>query len=316
MRRLLSAAACLIVAGQADAQLYTNNFETASNWTINQGPATTDSAVNTQFDYSTIGIPAAPSGSGTFGMKMQANQSSGVFGGVSASPTGENFTGNYKVTFDSWANVNGPFPAGGSGSTQMATFGVGTSGTVPQWPGGTQDSAWFAATGDGNSSSDWRAYSPVAPTRYGDTAPGVYAAGAVAGSTNQTNAYYSSFGSMAAPAAQLALFPQQTGTTLAGSYGMEWHVVEITKFDDKVNWVVDGVLIATIDASGFSFGGNNIFFGHSDINATSSSDPNDGDLLFSLVDNVVVTTAVVPEPSFGLLLLGTAVAVRLRRKPA
>lgn len=306
----LAVLACL--TGRAGAALYAADFETdqTANWTANIGPATTDGAANYFFDYSTVGIPAAPSGAGTRGMKLQANQSAGVFGGLSTSPTGLSLPAEYTLKFDWWANVNGPFSAGGSGSTQLSTFGVGTAGNVAQWAGGLQDSVWFAATGDGNSASDWRAYSSAAQTSYLDTAPGVYAAGAVAGSRNHSNAYYSSFGGVAAPAAQTLLFSQQTGTTLVGSAGMEWHQVEIIKTATTITWTVDGTLIATVDAGAVTFGGNNIFFGHSDTNATSSTDPNDGALLFTLIDNV----QVIPEPGTGAVMMLGAVLLGMRRR--
>ena len=57
------------------------------------------------FDYSTIGIPSAPNSGGTTrGMKLQANLSGDVFGGFSVSPTGENFSGDYTVSFEVWWN--------------------------------------------------------------------------------------------------------------------------------------------------------------------------------------------------------------------
>jgi hypothetical protein len=298
--QFVSSLALALPAVSFGADLYMENFEVnpTANWTINKAPDTTDEAHDLFFDYSSVGIPAAPSGAGTRGMKLQANQSSGVFGGMSVSPTGKSFTGNYRVLFDWWTNFNGAFPVGGSGSTQLSTFGVGTSGTVAQWPGGTQDSIWFGATGDGNSASDWRAYSPAAPTRYVDSAPGIYAAGTQAGSTNASDPYYASFGTVSAPAAQLALFPQQSGTTLVGSAAMEWHQVEIARSGANVTWRVDGTLIATVPVADDNvLTGNNIFFGHSDTNATSSTDPNDSALLFTLIDNV----RVVPEPATALL---------------
>jgi hypothetical protein len=252
-------------------------------------------------------------------MKLQANQSSGVFGGMSASPVGGKFVNNYKVAFDWWSNFNGPAPVGGSGSTQLSTFGVGTTGATPQWPGGVQDSIYFAASGDGNSSSDWRAYSPTGPTSYvAGTAISnpIYAAPFVATFDNRNNnhPYYAGFGVVAPPAAQTLLFPQQTGTSLVGSSAFEWHQVEIEKLGGNVTWKVDNLLIATVPvADDTALGGYNIFFGHSDSNATSSTDVNDGALLFALIDNIVVT----PEPTslslLGLSMLGLLARSRVRR---
>jgi hypothetical protein len=271
----------------ASAQLYKQSFEVNSTatWTLNGGPS--DESANFFFDYSTVGIPPAPSQAGTRGMKLQANLSAGIFGGMSVSPTGLAFTGDYIVRFDWWSNVNGPFPAGGSGSTNLSTFGIGTAGNTAQWAGAAVDSAMFAATGDGNSSADWRAYSPAAPTSYPDASSVYEAAGA--GNRNNSHPHYSIFGNASAPAAQLAMFPQQSGATHVGSAGMEWHHVRIRKSGNIVTWTVDGHTIATIDANTFVFGGANIHFGHSDTNTTSSTDPNDAALLFTLIDNIRVT---------------------------
>jgi len=284
--------------------LYTQDFEVDStaNWVMNNGPS--DAAADYYFDYSTVGIPAAPNGSGTRGMKLQANLANGVFSGMSVSPTGQDFAGDYVVEFDWWANFNGPFPGGGSGSTNLSTFGIGTAGTTPQWSGGVQDSVWFGGTGDGGSSADWRAYSSAAGTGYADGSP-VYPYT----TRNNTNAYFAGFGNVEAPAAQLALYPQQTGFTAVGSGGMVWHHVTIEKAGTTAVWKVDGLLMATIDLTTVTLGGGNIFFGHSDINATSSTDPNDSALLFTLIDNINVT----PEPtSLALLALGGLLAWRRR----
>ena len=273
--------------------LYASDFETdaSANWTVNKGPATVDEAHNFYFDYSTVGIPAAPnSAGGTHGLKLQANQSSNVFGGMSVSPTGESFTGDYRLEFDWWSNFNGPAPGGGSGSTQLSTFGIGTSGTTPQWPGGVQDSIWFAGTGDGNSASDWRAYSPAASTSY-VPASGVYAAGTATSpdARNSSHPYYATFGGISPPAAQAAIYPQQTGATLIGSAAFAWHRVEIEKLGDYVTWTLDGKLVATVPAAQDTVStGDNIFFGQSDTNTTSSNDVNDTALLFTLIDNVQV----------------------------
>ena len=287
----------LVIPATAFCQLYSENFDVdpTANWTVNGGPS--DEEANFFFDYNTIGIPSAPNSTGgtTRGLKMQANETSAIFGGFSVSPNGQNFStaGNYKLTFDWWANANGPFPAGGSGSTQLSTFGIGTAGTTAQWPGGIQDSVWFGGTGDGNSSVDWRVYSSAASTGY-LPASGVFAAGTSTSpdSRNNTHSYYSSFGSTTAPAAQVALYSQQSGTTVVGSAGMKWHQTEIKKQGTTATWTVDGTLIATIDLTTVTLGGGNILLGHSDINATSSTDPNADALLFTLIDNVKVTALV------------------------
>lgn len=289
--------------------VFNRNFDAddTANWAVFQGPATTDSAADFYFDYSTVGIPSAPNSGGTTrGVRLQANQSSGVFGGVSVSPIGQTFSGDYELRLDMWLNFNGPAPGGGSGSTQIGGAGIGTAGTTAQWPGGVQDSVWFAATGEGGSSADYRAYSSAAPTSYAD-ASGVYAAG----SRNGSAPYYSGFGGGAAPAAQLALYPQQSGNTLVGSLGWAWHDVSILSAGNTITWSIDGLLIATVDASTVSMGGGNILLMYSDINATSSTDPNDVNLLFGLFDNVRVT--LVPEPS-SLALVGLGALALLRRR--
>ncbi len=294
------------------AEQFIQNFEVDSSalWTVNKGPAATDEAHDFFFDYSTVGIPGASSGAGTRGMKLQANQSSGVFGGMSVSPTGLDVQGDQLITFDWCANVNGPFPVGGSGSTQLSTFGIGTASATAQWPGAGAglDSVMFGATGDGNSSSDYRAYSSAANTSYPDGDP-VYAAA----TRNANDPYYAGFGAVSAPAAQVALYPQQTGLTLVGSAGMAWHQVEILRLGDQLTWTIDGLLIATIDTDTVTFGGGNIFFGHSDTNSTSSTDVNDVNLLFTLIDNVRVLDAVPAPGALGVFGLAGIAAARRRR---
>ena len=173
--------AALIVLPRASfaVPLYFEDFETdpTANWTVND-PGLSDTAANFFFDYTTVGIPLAPGSErgGSHGMKLQANLTGGAFSGFSVSPTGQSFAGDYSLTFDWWANFNGPFPVGGSGSNNLSIFGIGTSGTQAQWPGdGAPISPWFAATGDGNSSADWRVYSSAAPFSHPDGDP-VYAA--------------------------------------------------------------------------------------------------------------------------------------------
>jgi hypothetical protein len=302
--------------------LFTEDFEVdpTANWTVNlSGVADSDEAANFFFDYKTVGIPLAPNSEpgGTRGLNLQANRDSdsdglGAFSGFSVSPNGQDFStaGDYKLTFDWWPNFPGPFPAGSSGTSQLSTFGIGTSGTFSNWPGNA-DGIYFAATLDGGSSADYRVYSQERVVSYQTPADTGYNPDLLdnvgepidhhatyhAGSRNNTAALYmDNFGNVEAPAAQVALFPQQTGATAAGSVGMEWHEVEIAKIGDLVTWKVDGVLLITLDTTNFvtPVAGGNIMFGQSDINATVSMDPERLNLLFTLIDNVKVST--IDEP--------------------
>jgi hypothetical protein len=83
-----------------------------------------------------------------------------------------------------------------------------------------------------------------------------------------------------------------------------------------VTWSVDNRLLATVSPTTstdpYSTEGN-VFLGYSDINATSSNDPNDRFLLFGLIDNFQVT--VIPEPAgLPLLALGALACLRRRRR--
>ena len=191
------------------------------------GLNTTDTHADFFFDYSSVGIPAAPSGSGTRGVKLQVNLTSNVFGGLSVSPTGQNFDGDYRLQFDWWSNYHGPLNSGLAGTSQLSTFGIGTAGTISQWPGGTKDSVWFGAVSDGDTANDWRAYSTDPANagtggRYADTS-GAYAAGNSNGSSNSSNPYYASFGNkwrlppsslsfLCRPAARRSVRPVLPGT--------------------------------------------------------------------------------------------------------
>jgi hypothetical protein len=142
------------------AALYSENFDSpGANWTAFQGGGT-DSFADFYYDYGAIGIPAAPNSAGgtTRGMRFLVNQSAGVFQGISASPNGQNFTGNYRLHFDMWLNFVGPMPGGGNGTTQIATFGVGAKGTQVQWAVTSPDALEFAVSLDGGSADDYRVY--------------------------------------------------------------------------------------------------------------------------------------------------------------
>ncbi|HEY9170892.1 MAG TPA: PEP-CTERM sorting domain-containing protein [Verrucomicrobiae bacterium] len=307
----LAVAVCAFARVTRAQILFSENFNVnnTASWTVND-PALSDIGVDFFYDYSLIGVPAAPNGSGTLGLKMTANNSGGVFSGFSVSPTGQSFSGNYQVSFDLWQNYVGPLGVGGSGSTQLSTFGIGTSGTTAFWPGAAiKESVTFAVSLDGGSASDYRAYSSAAPTSYA-SGNAVYLA--PGGAINNSAAYYAVFTPQSAPAAQVALFPGQTGTTDPGEASFLWRRVVIDVVDGFAEWSIDGLPIAKVDLSTVTLGGGNILFGHTDSNATSSTDPNDSLLNVTLIDNIVVNA--VPEPSSLALLIVGGLALALRRR--
>lgn len=325
------------------ALLFTEDFDVDStaNWTVNSSAALSNP--NQQalffFDYSTAGIPPAPGSTTTRGLKMYANHSAGAASGLSVSPNGQSFSGDYVLKFHAWLNYNGAASpgnglgiggdvtlGGGNGSTQVGSWGLLTAGNTPQWStgaaGGTIDSIFFAATGDGGAAQDYRVHPKTAVMAVPST--GYYAAGNVTTPIDvrtDNHDYYNGMGGKNAPAAQLGSFPQQHGTTRDGALGMAWRQVQVIKVGNFVQWTVDDRLFATVDISTLgAFGGTNFFLGHADINGTPSTDPNDVALLFTLIDNVVVYEAI-PEPGawmFGLVaaVVSGAGAIRRRRDAA
>lgn len=307
---LVSALACT-----ASAALYTENFDVdnSANWQFFSSIAGDVNGNNSGgeadffFDYSTVGIPSAPNSGGTTrGMKLEANvPGTGIFSGMSASPLGQNFTGDYTLRFDMWMNTVGPFPGGGSGSTQLSMAGIG-GGPAVNWFGSSVPGVTVGATGDGGSGNDYRIYTaagaPVAETS------GAYAAGNVLGVTNNTHPYYSGFQGTV-PAAQLALFPGQTGTPAVGTQSFAWRRWEVSKVGDVVSWSIDGLAIASVTKANLN---GNIYFSQSDVNGSSSADPNARALLFGLIDNVSVEA--VPEPATMTVLAGAAALAALKRR--
>ncbi|HOC56937.1 MAG TPA: Calx-beta domain-containing protein [Verrucomicrobiota bacterium] len=327
---------------QAQTQVYSENFDvdTTANWTVNKTTGG-DNRADIFFDYSTVGIPPAPNSGGTTrGLKLQANLTPalGVFpSGVSVSPNGFSITENFEMHWDMWINYNGPLNGGGSGSTQIAGGGYGTAGTSVNVAGSGIDAIIIGASGDGGTASDYRVYSPGKPVSYQDgqyiLGGGFYGAGysdfrpgdtnsgfvyAGAGSRNSSATYYATNfpAGQTAPAAQIALYPQQTGSTAAGTVAFKWRDVSIRKVANTITYRIDGILIATIDAvdaitntippgSIVPLGGANILFNHYDINTGASADPNAQYLAFSLFDNVRITnfpsvvtaTATTPNAS-------------------
>jgi len=287
--------------------LYQDDFDagtSGSSWTARLSDA--DAVADFAFDYSSLGIPSAPNSTdgSTLGMRFLVNQSGGVFQGISATPNGQSFTGDFRFSFDMWFNYVGPLGIGGSGTTQAGSFGWGVNGANAEWAGGSSG-VLFAATLDGGSSVDYRVYLNNSILPEGSSA---YASG---GFRNGSDPYYAVFGGEAAPLAQVNLFPGQTGVTDSGETAFRWYEVTIDKLGDNISWSIDGYLIASTSLADVSLSGDDIVLGMFDTNGSSSTDPNDF-LNTAIYDNIKVE--VIPEPSSALLALLGLGALFLRRR--
>ncbi len=277
--------------------LFSDNFETDSSalWRVNVYDPS-DAFVDFAWDYSTVGVPSAPGGAGTKGLRMRCGNTSLIRDGLSVSPLGANFAGAYRLRFDMWINYNGPMPDGGPGSTQNLDAGVGTAGDGAVWAYGPADCVWFSVTGDGAEYQDATHtpggdYNAVIGDVVQNDDTGFYAAGTGApdsGIRDASHSFYSLWGGQAAPAAQLALYANQSGVANVGNAGMAWHTVIITKSGNVVTWAMDGITIATVTNTTLSFS-TNVFVGYEDLFATSAMSDVPA-MSFGLVDNLRVET--------------------------
>ena len=269
-----------LVVYPPQATVFSDNFDTnsAANWNVNKSSA--DTAVVFNFDYSTLGIPNAPHSLNriTGGVQFKANLASNAVAALSISPKNQSFSGDYRLHFDGWINVNGPFPYGGGGSTEFLTAGIGTAGNRAEWTGNASaDGYYFSADGDGGVSAtsttigDFNAY---ASTTLRSVGSGTYLAGTDTITRDNFHFYYTTALSTgnAAPGVQEGNYPQQTGKLNNGTFGFAWHDVIVSRRGSTVDWIVDGVRLATI--SNATFTASNVFVGFWDP-FSSLSDNND-----------------------------------------
>lgn len=241
--------------------------DTSANWQVNTA-GNVNNRRSWAFDYSTLGVPQAPGSSSTKALKLECNVSgTGVISAQSLSPVGQSFTGDYQLRFYAWQNAIGPFPIGGSGSTEGITGGIGTSGSVVEWAeaGSAADGVWVEMNGDGQAADtykypDYGIY--VGPTLQSSNT-GMYASGTASSALDCANAYYTAkWPARPAPVAQQALFGTQTENEAAGSFGLAWHEVILRNSGGNVTWLIDGFPIATITNATLS--GNNVSVGYID----------------------------------------------------
>jgi hypothetical protein len=320
-----SLATIVVAPLAARAALFSDNFNSAVISTPNYTVVSTDgtSAFPTYaYDYSVMGIPSAPKSgdASTLGVRLDANFSGTPQAEAVTLHTVQSFGGDYTVKFDAWINVNGPFPAGGTGSTNYLGAGVGGDGTTNNFVANTGKGGWTAVNGENGSGIDYRLYKDA--TLQG-VATAQYAAGTASNARNGENGYYDQFGSYnidnyPVQGAAMGGPAQQTGISDHGSFGMHWHEVTLyvsstggTAGAASVTWFADGLKLGTLDA------GNGTPFSAIGAVALSYSDPtsNQSDLpthSFALIDNLSVE-AGVPEPTTICLAIPAGMVFIARR---
>ena len=302
--------AMLVAVGVASVSpaatiLFRDEMTNAAAWGVNVG-GSADVAHTFDYSYGLFGIPEAPNtqvgDAASRGLKVEANQNTpNTVDYMTLYPTGQNFTGSYRLRFDAWMN----FEIGGSGTTEFLGGGIGYDDATADIASGAQ----AMATGEGGSSNDWRAFKSPPQFFIPD-------ADMAAGTHQGSDPYYADFlPAVAAPAVQ-----GQAGTGVAGSPSFQWITWDFSVVGNQVAVHIekpDGsrLLIVEYDATDTSDGSagvstdGNISLFYADFFDSVSTNPA---LTFGMIDNVEVTQ--IPEPStlalVGLGLLGLVAARR------
>lgn len=221
-------------------------------------------------DYGALGIPPAPNSTGntTVGVKFTVNKNDTIEStdAVSAFPNDLWLTGDHVLRFDAWLGYGS-----GSGTTEFMTAGLLHGGSTVCWPEEpASDGVYFAVTGEGGASVDYRVY--VGPTLL-DLASGAYVAGSQASSAT----YYQT------------LFPAPEFPT-PGAPGKHWVAVELRHQQNAVTWSINGTTIARVPDVAASDG--TIMLGLMDVFASVA---NPGEDNFVIYDNVRVEQATVND---------------------
>lgn len=309
--------------------IYSDGFSSSAdsanyNTFVTAGATGPSSDATFGYDYSALGIPAAPNTTdgSTFGLRLRVDnlQSSvgTVVGAVEVATTGVSLPSQYVISADVWGNYIGSgssiASSGVNGSTGAA-MGVGTTGTSLQYVAANNGLLVEAFHDNGGGANqEYRVYTDN--THPNPTTAGYWAAGNSSTSASYNDPYYSFLGSHTAPAAQVTVSATQGGSTPAGIIGFAWHTMTITQDGVNMTWAIDGHTITTVPDSALTLAGSQISLGADDSGLTGSSAANNQLFNADIWDNLTITT--VPEPvTSSFLMLGAAgllVSRRLTRK--
>lgn len=310
--------------------IYSESFATndSANWVTNSSFSGSN-YVNLNFDYTTVGIPAAPhsTGGNTKGLKLSPDVTAGSLAGaaavpgVSVSPTNFSITANFDMHADMWINYNGApgtltltTGGGGSGSTILYGCGYGTAGSAACVAGAT-DAILVGTSTDSGTSAEMRMYGPsaIGQASYqngvyqstGTATPGFPGEPFVYNNPAGTRAFFTQstwsslpspnwtnyFPSVKPPQSQINLYPQQTNIQCnLGALDFGWHDVEVQKIGNVIVYLIDGHLAATGNySSAGTPSGGELVFTAFDINSSVSTDTNFANLNFVVFANIVVS---------------------------
>ncbi len=305
--RGLAAAALLPavpLASQAQGVVFSDDFDTdsAARWNVFDAAAGDVSGVSDfeatfNYDYSTVGIPAAPNSTGgtTRGVRLSVNNvEPAERAAVSLFPKDVSVSGTFALRFDMWINYNGG-PYGGSGSTEFALAGLNHAGDKVIWPlSPDSDGVFFAVTGEGGAARDYRTYvgqfgnSPVEQTFFD---------GGFLDRDGSGTAENEGFAQNPAEYPLNFIFPSPPFETLAMP-GKQWVQGEVRQENGRIVWSLNGFVIADYENfSGFESG--TPMLGYMDIFNSIANPAEDN---FVIYDNVrVVDLSVVPPlPQVGV----------------
>jgi hypothetical protein len=256
-----SASITLVDATQPpETVLFADNFnaDSSANWNIfsaaNDGVP--DYTATFAFDYSSQGIPPAPSGGGdTSGLFLTVNKDgTGSAAAVNLYPAGRNFSGNFALRFDMFLSVVLPNAV----STEHVLFGINHSGAKTNWfrnsPGGvpagwTFDGVFYSVAADGAGLGDYVNYS--SPTTVANN-PTALSPGRVA--TTLTDVFKAPpWAISGAPANNLASFPS---TPI-------WADVEVSQIGNIITLKINNSVIFSYE-NATPYENGNVMIGYND----------------------------------------------------
>lgn len=273
--------------------VYSTGFDSDAGWTI---AADEDTSSMFNWDYSALGIPPAPNGSDTIGLRLASNitdQGPGAAAISALSPM--EFSGKYTVEFDFWLNYHTS-----AGTTEYGGGGVGMDAASATPLGAVS----LMVNTEGDSATDYLLFNNGASLAVDS---GAYTITSLDHADASNEPLRMMFPGSTPPESQNADFGQALVGNPDGTFGFGWHTMKIDADTDAGT--------ATFSIDGFEFGtvtgdvAGAVSLTQWDRFGSVAGVP---DLAFAVFDNLVVTQ--VPEPSsFALLLMGLLAFVRRRR---